>query len=35
VDGNPLEDISITRKVSLVMVDGLVVDRDKLMLKGQ
>jgi imidazolonepropionase-like amidohydrolase len=35
VDGNPLKDISVTRKVSLVMVDGLVVDRDKLMPKGR
>ena len=35
VDGNPLRDISVTRKVSLVMVDGVVVDRDKLVQRGQ
>ena len=31
VDGNPLENISATRKVSLVMVNGVVVDRSRLL----
>jgi imidazolonepropionase-like amidohydrolase len=31
VGGNPLEDISATRKVSLVMVNGVVVDRARLL----
>jgi imidazolonepropionase-like amidohydrolase len=31
IDGNPLDSISATRKVSLVMVNGVVVDRTRLL----
>lgn len=33
VDGNPLDNISAARKVSLVIVDGVVIDRNKLVQK--
>ncbi|PYV40569.1 MAG: amidohydrolase, partial [Acidobacteria bacterium] len=33
VDGNPLDNISAVRKVSLVIVDGVLIDRNKLVQK--
>jgi imidazolonepropionase-like amidohydrolase len=31
VEGNPLDNISVTRKVTLVMVNGVLIDRDRLL----
>jgi imidazolonepropionase-like amidohydrolase len=31
VEGNPLDNISATRKVTLVMVNGVLIDRDRLL----